>query len=330
MSLKQIVVKSATAMSLHERFTKIRKTKEASTSGERVMQQLASGRNRRLAQQMERRPSVAAALRRESIKTRLGTPGAISVRERLRLPRGFSARRGRGSLAGKSPLTRGLSRGLGVTENAILAAQRRSRARSPFVANKVARRRSRSRSRSRLPFRSRSRSRARSQSNSRFRSRSKSRSRYPEAGTSPRGLYSGRRRGYGRGRGGSLRNTSKNDLRSYRPKLGGGFRSNIGNNTGRKRGRGSFRTRSRGRGRGRGADVGRGRGNSFGRGRLPTKEELDRELDQYMSIKYTLRPYFHLIKPCTGPSLPCHLSALMITDCKAPGFEAMQLEYTSQ
>lgn len=28
------------------------------------MQQLASGRNRRLAQQMERRPSVAAALRR--------------------------------------------------------------------------------------------------------------------------------------------------------------------------------------------------------------------------------------------------------------------------
>lgn len=284
MSLKQIVVKNATAMSLHERFTKIRKTKEASTSSERVMQQLASGRNRRLAQQMERRPSVAAALRRESIKTRLGTPGAISVRERLRLPRGFSARRGRGSIAGKSPLTRGLNRGLGVTENAILAAQRRSRARSPFVANKVARRRSRSRSRSRLPFRSRSRSRsrARSQSISRFRSRSKSRSRFPEAGTSLRGQYSGRRRGYGRGRGGSLRNT-RNDLRSYRPKLGGGFRSNNGNNIGRKRGRGSFRSRIRGRGRGRGADIGRGRGNSFGRGRVPTKEELDRELDQYMA-----------------------------------------------
>lgn len=29
--------------------------------------------------------------------------------------------------------------------------------------------------------------------------------------------------------------------------------------------------------------MGRGRGNSFGRGRVPTKEELDRELDQYMS-----------------------------------------------
>lgn len=284
MSLKQIVVKSATAMSLHERFTKIRKTKEASTSGERVMQQLASGRNRRLAQQMERRPSVAAALRRDSIKTRLGLPGAISVRERLRLPRGFSARRGRGNLAGKSPLTRGLNRGIGVAENAILAAQRRSRARSPFVANKVARRRSRSRSRSRLPFRSRSRSRsrARSQSNNRFRSRSKSRSRYPEAGTSLRGQFSGRRRGFGRGRGGSLRNTVRNDLRSYRPKLGGGFRSNNGNTIGRKRGRGSFRSRLRGRGRGRGTDTGRGRGN-FNRGRMPTKEELDRELDQYMS-----------------------------------------------
>ncbi len=117
-------------------FTKIRKNKEAASSSERVMQQLASSRNRRLAQLMERRPSVAAALRKvsifwrlvfercqragalinasfvqDSIKSRLGLPGAISVRDRLRYPRGFGARRGRGALSGKSPLTRALSRG---------------------------------------------------------------------------------------------------------------------------------------------------------------------------------------------------------------------------
>lgn len=44
-------------------FTKIQKNKESS-SGERVMQQLASSRNRRLAQHMERRPSVMAALKK--------------------------------------------------------------------------------------------------------------------------------------------------------------------------------------------------------------------------------------------------------------------------
>ena len=47
----------------------------------------------------------------DSIKTRLGVPGAISVRDRLKFPRAFGARRGRGSLTGKSPLTRGLARG---------------------------------------------------------------------------------------------------------------------------------------------------------------------------------------------------------------------------
>lgn len=45
-----------------------------------------------------------------SIKSRLGLPGAISVRDRLRYPRGFGARRGRIGLTGKSPLVRGLNR----------------------------------------------------------------------------------------------------------------------------------------------------------------------------------------------------------------------------
>ncbi|XKL59270.1 hypothetical protein PGB90_000286 [Kerria lacca] len=259
-------------------FTKIRKNKEASTSGERIMQQLASTRNRRLAQQMERRPSVAAALRKDSIKSRLGLPAAISVRERLRYPRAFTARRGRGNLTGKSPLTRGLGRLNAMDVDTNMSVRR---ARSPYiVANKIAQRRSRSRSRSRGPIRSRSRSRGRSISRPRYRarSRSKSRSRFGGSMLSLRGQFSGRRTNFRRGRGIGLK-TSRNDLKSYKPKLSGGFRG--GN---RRRGGNFRRGRGRGRGGGRNITVGRGRGRgNYQNRRIPTKEELDRELDQYMS-----------------------------------------------
>ncbi|KAK7572034.1 hypothetical protein V9T40_014506 [Parthenolecanium corni] len=211
-------------------FTKIRKHKESS-SGERVMQQLASSRNRRLAQQMERRPSVAAALGKESIKSRLGLPGAISVRDRLRYPRGFGARRGRVGLSGKSPLIRGL-----IRNNAMDVDMGPSprRARSPFVSNKLI-------SRSTLSLRGQ----------------------FSNRGGFRRGRLSGR--------------SSRNDLRSYRPKLTSfntrGYRRRGGPLRGRGRGRGASRgMRSRGRGR-----------NNYENRRVPTKEELDRELDQYMS-----------------------------------------------
>lgn len=94
-----------------------------------------------------------------SIKSRLGLPGAISVRDRLRYPRGFGARRGRIGLTGKSPLIRGLNRReysysriwtmslyfllqifSFVTVNAmdVDIGPPTRRARSPFVSNKLA------------------------------------------------------------------------------------------------------------------------------------------------------------------------------------------------
>ncbi|XP_062367454.1 chromatin target of PRMT1 protein isoform X5 [Cinclus cinclus] len=78
-SAPKVVLKSTTKMSLNERFTNMLKNKQPMPVNIRAtmqQQQLASARNRRLAQQMENRPSVQAALK---LKQRNGSsrdPGA--------------------------------------------------------------------------------------------------------------------------------------------------------------------------------------------------------------------------------------------------------------
>ncbi|XP_015996770.1 chromatin target of PRMT1 protein isoform X5 [Rousettus aegyptiacus] len=66
-SAPKVVLKSTTKMSLNERFTNMLKNKQPMPVTIRAsmqqQQQLASARNRRLAQQMENRPSVQAALK---------------------------------------------------------------------------------------------------------------------------------------------------------------------------------------------------------------------------------------------------------------------------
>ncbi|NXV22447.1 CHTOP protein, partial [Cepphus grylle] len=75
-SAPKVVLKSTTKMSLNERFTNMLKNKQPMPVNIRAtmqqQQQLASARNRRLAQQMENRPSVQAALKLKQIKCRSG------------------------------------------------------------------------------------------------------------------------------------------------------------------------------------------------------------------------------------------------------------------
>ncbi|XP_036001512.1 chromatin target of PRMT1a isoform X2 [Fundulus heteroclitus] len=62
---QKVVLKSTTKVSLNERFTNMLKNKQPTAVSIRAtmqQQHLASARNRRLAQQMENRPSVQAAL----------------------------------------------------------------------------------------------------------------------------------------------------------------------------------------------------------------------------------------------------------------------------
>ncbi|KAF0047730.1 hypothetical protein F2P81_001363 [Scophthalmus maximus] len=64
-SSQKVVLKSTTKVSLNERFTNMLKNKQPTAVSIRAtmqQQHLASARNRRLAQQMENRPSVQAAL----------------------------------------------------------------------------------------------------------------------------------------------------------------------------------------------------------------------------------------------------------------------------
>ncbi|KAM4880477.1 chromatin target of PRMT1 protein isoform 4-T4 [Sylvia borin] len=70
-SAPKVVLKSTTKMSLNERFTNMLKNKQPMPVNIRAtmqQQQLASARNRRLAQQMENRPSVQAALKLKQVK----------------------------------------------------------------------------------------------------------------------------------------------------------------------------------------------------------------------------------------------------------------------
>ncbi|NWY92960.1 CHTOP protein, partial [Loxia curvirostra] len=74
-SAPKVVLKSTTKMSLNERFTNMLKNKQPMPVNIRAtmqQQQLASARNRRLAQQMENRPSVQAALKLKQKEAREG------------------------------------------------------------------------------------------------------------------------------------------------------------------------------------------------------------------------------------------------------------------
>ncbi|KFO62578.1 Chromatin target of PRMT1 protein [Corvus brachyrhynchos] len=74
-SAPKVVLKSTTKMSLNERFTNMLKNKQPMPVNIRAtmqQQQLASARNRRLAQQMENRPSVQAALKLKQKETEAG------------------------------------------------------------------------------------------------------------------------------------------------------------------------------------------------------------------------------------------------------------------
>ncbi|KAM6903634.1 chromatin target of PRMT1a [Lycodopsis pacificus] len=94
-SSQKVVLKSTTKVSLNERFTNMLKNKQpAAVSIRATMQQqhLASARNRRLAQQMENRPSVQAALNhKQSLKQRLGKS---NIQARLGRPVGTLMRGG--------------------------------------------------------------------------------------------------------------------------------------------------------------------------------------------------------------------------------------------
>ncbi|XP_053133923.1 chromatin target of PRMT1 protein isoform X2 [Hemicordylus capensis] len=114
-SVPKVVLKSTTKMSLNERFTNMLKNKQPIPVNIRAtmqQQQLASARNRRLAQQMENRPSVQAALKlKQSLKQRLGKS---NIQARLGRPAGPLARGtlgGRGLLMGQRGLPRGAMRG---------------------------------------------------------------------------------------------------------------------------------------------------------------------------------------------------------------------------
>uniref|UniRef100_A0A8C2TTT7 Chromatin target of PRMT1 n=1 Tax=Coturnix japonica TaxID=93934 RepID=A0A8C2TTT7_COTJA len=116
-SAPKVVLKSTTKMSLNERFTNMLKNKQPMPVNIRAtmqqQQQLASARNRRLAQQMENRPSVQAALKlkQKSLKQRLGKS---NIQARLGRPAGPIARGamgGRGLAMGQRGLPRGAMRG---------------------------------------------------------------------------------------------------------------------------------------------------------------------------------------------------------------------------
>ncbi|XP_068431674.1 chromatin target of PRMT1a isoform X1 [Clinocottus analis] len=112
-SSQKVVLKSTTKVSLNERFTNMLKNKQPTAVSMRAtmqQQHLASARNRRLAQQMENRPSVQAALNhKQSLKQRLGKS---NIQARLGRPIGTLMRGGaaigRGGMRG---ITRGGLRG---------------------------------------------------------------------------------------------------------------------------------------------------------------------------------------------------------------------------
>ncbi|XP_077319991.1 chromatin target of PRMT1 protein [Lithobates pipiens] len=108
----KVVLKSTTKLSLNERFTNMLKNKQMMPVNVRAsmqQQHLASARNRRLAQQMESRPSVQAALKlKQSLKQRLGKS---NIQARLGRPVG-NLQRGVGGMRGGGIGMRGSQRGM--------------------------------------------------------------------------------------------------------------------------------------------------------------------------------------------------------------------------
>ncbi|KAJ8273533.1 hypothetical protein GJAV_G00102670 [Gymnothorax javanicus] len=114
-SSQKVVLKSTTKVSLNERFTNMLKNKQPTPVSIRAtmqQQHMASARNRRLAQQMENRPSVQAALHhKQSLKQRLGKS---NIQARLGRPMGALMRGGgRGYIGGGLRGMRGGLRGRG-------------------------------------------------------------------------------------------------------------------------------------------------------------------------------------------------------------------------
>uniref|UniRef100_A0A3Q0S9R9 Chromatin target of PRMT1a n=1 Tax=Amphilophus citrinellus TaxID=61819 RepID=A0A3Q0S9R9_AMPCI len=112
---QKVVLKSTTKVSLNERFTNMLKNKQPTAVSIRAtmqQQHLASARNRRLAQQMENRPSVQAALNhKQSLKQRLGKS---NIQARLGRPVGALMRGGpAGGRGGMRGMNRGGLRGRG-------------------------------------------------------------------------------------------------------------------------------------------------------------------------------------------------------------------------
>ncbi|KAM9738065.1 chromatin target of PRMT1a [Menidia menidia] len=112
-SSQKVILKSTTKVSLNERFTNMLKNKQPTAVSIRAtmqQQHLASARNRRLAQQMENRPSVQAALNhKQSLKQRLGKG---SIQARLGRPIGPLMRGGApGGRGGMRGMTRAGFRG---------------------------------------------------------------------------------------------------------------------------------------------------------------------------------------------------------------------------
>ncbi|KAM9777140.1 chromatin target of PRMT1a isoform 1-T2 [Syngnathus typhle] len=109
-SSQKVVLKSTTKVSLNERFTNMLKNKQPTAVSIRAtmqQQHMASARNRRLAQQMENRPSVQAALsHKQSLKQRLGKS---NIQARLGRPVGMGMR---GGAVGVRGAMRGMTRGL--------------------------------------------------------------------------------------------------------------------------------------------------------------------------------------------------------------------------
>ncbi|XP_031597979.1 chromatin target of PRMT1a [Oreochromis aureus] len=212
---QKVVLKSTTKVSLNERFTNMLKNKQPTAVSIRAtmqQQHLASARNRRLAQQMENRPSVQAALNhKQSLKQRLGKS---NIQARLGRPVGALMRGGLpGGRGGMRGMNRGGLRGRGrggVMRGALSLRGKRVSTGGPMRGRGSA---------GRMAMR--------------------------------RG---GRQRGAGVGRGGAL---SRGAARGV-PRGRGGLR-----------GRGGFAGR-------------RGRGRGVGRPAV-TREQLDNQLDAYMS-----------------------------------------------
>ncbi|KAL2076275.1 hypothetical protein ACEWY4_020071 [Coilia grayii] len=125
----KLLVKSTTKVSLNERFTNMLKNKQPPAVNVRAtmqQQNSASARNRRLAQQMENRPSVQAALHNKPVRTlkqRLGVQARLGRGGGGAGTRGFPATgfrgmvrggvRGRGAFFRGAMAFRGVARGRG-------------------------------------------------------------------------------------------------------------------------------------------------------------------------------------------------------------------------